>query len=43
MTTTIKREDLIQSVADGLQHISFYHSPDFIQHMAMCWMKSGEW
>ena len=32
--TSIKREDLVQSVADGLQHISYYHSPDFIQHMA---------
>ena len=32
--TIINREDLIQSVADGLQHISFYHSPDFIKHMA---------
>ena len=32
--TSIKREDLIQSVADGLQHISYYHSPDFIRHMA---------
>jgi fumarate hydratase class I len=34
MSTSIKREDLTQSIADGLQHISFYHSPDFIQHMA---------
>ena len=32
--TTIKRDDLTQSIADGLQHISFYHSKDFIQHMA---------
>jgi len=32
--TSIKREDLVQSVADGLQHISYYHSPDFIRHMA---------
>src|SRR5512146_988072 len=32
--TTIQQKDLIQSVADALQYISYYHSPDFIQHMA---------
>ena len=32
--TTIHQKDLIQSVADALQYISYYHSPDFIQHMA---------
>src|SRR5690606_8325070 len=30
----IKQADLIQSVADALQYISYYHSPDFIQAMA---------
>jgi fumarate hydratase, class I len=30
----IKQEDVIQSVADALQYISYYHSPDFIQAMA---------
>lgn len=29
--TTIKQEDLIQSVADALQYISYYHPLDFIQ------------
>jgi fumarate hydratase class I len=29
--TVIKQEDLIQSVADSLQHISFYHPLDYIQ------------
>ncbi|MBC7984532.1 MAG: fumarate hydratase, partial [Candidatus Obscuribacterales bacterium] len=29
----IKQEDLIQSVADALQYISYYHSPDFIAAM----------
>src|SRR6266487_6567031 len=29
--TTIKREDLIQSVADALQFISYYHPADYIR------------
>ena len=29
--TTIRQEDLIQSVADGFQYISYYHPLDFIQ------------
>jgi fumarate hydratase class I len=29
----IKQDDVIQSVADALQYISYYHSPDFIQAM----------
>jgi fumarate hydratase class I len=29
--TVIKQEDLIQSVADALQHISYYHPLDYIQ------------
>jgi fumarate hydratase, class I len=35
--TTIQQEDLIQSVADALQYISYYHSRDFIQAMARAW------
>lgn len=30
----IKTQDVIKSVADALQYISYYHSPDFIQAMA---------
>jgi len=30
---TIKQEDLVQSVADALQHISYYHPRDYIQHL----------
>jgi fumarate hydratase class I len=30
----MKQDDVIQSVADALQYISYYHSPDFIQAMA---------
>ena len=32
--TVIKQADLIQSVADALQYISYYHPPDFIRAMA---------
>ena len=31
--TVIKQDDLIQSVADALQFISYYHPVDFIQAM----------
>lgn len=32
--TTIKQEDFVQSVADALQYISYYHPLDFINAMA---------
>ena len=32
--TVIKQDDLIQSVADALQYISYYHPVDFIQSLA---------
>ncbi len=34
---TIKQQDLIQSVADALQYISFYHPPDFIAALTEAW------
>ena len=34
MTTVIKAEDLIQSIADALQYISYYHPKDYIAHLA---------
>jgi fumarate hydratase class I len=34
MTTIIKQEDLIESVAAALQYISYYHPADYIQHLA---------
>ncbi|MGI9318597.1 MAG: fumarate hydratase [bacterium] len=37
--TIIKQEDLIQSVADSLQYISYYHSPDFVQAMHQAWLR----
>src|SRR5687768_958143 len=36
-TTIIKQDDVIQSVADALQYISYYHSPDFIRAMAQAY------
>src|SRR3546814_14861104 len=34
MTTTITENDLIQSIADAVQFISFYHPDDYIEHLA---------
>ena len=35
--TVIRQDDLINSVADALQYISYYHPPDFIRAMAAAW------
>ena len=32
--TSIKQEDFIQSIADGLQYISYYHPVDYIKNLA---------
>ncbi len=37
--TTIKQDDVIQSVADSLQYISYYHSPDFVEAMHQAWQR----
>jgi len=37
MMSVIKQEDLIQSVADALQFISYYHPVDFIRAMRKAW------
>ena len=34
MTTTIRQQDLIESVAAALQYISYYHPADYIAHLA---------
>src|SRR3546814_20664055 len=34
MTTIIRENDLIQSIADAVQFISFYHPADYIKHLA---------
>ena len=35
--TVIKQDDLIQSIADALQFISYYHPTDFIRAMREAW------
>src|SRR5690625_2649610 len=35
--TSIRQEDLIQSVADALQYISYYHPVDFIEAVHRAW------
>jgi fumarate hydratase class I len=37
--TVIKQEDFIQSIADALQFISYYHPVDFIQNLAKAYDK----
>jgi len=37
--TVIKQDDLIDSVADALQFISYYHPVDFIQAMHQAWLR----
>jgi fumarate hydratase, class I len=37
--TVIKQDDLIDSVADALQFISYYHPVDFIQAMHKAWLR----
>ncbi|MFN7094959.1 MAG: fumarate hydratase, partial [Burkholderiales bacterium] len=39
MTTLIKPADFIQSIAESLQFISYYHPQDFIQAMARAYAK----
>ena len=34
MTTTIRRDDLIETVRAALQYISYYHPADYIAHLA---------
>lgn len=34
---TIRRDDFIQAIDDGLQFISFYHPRDFVQAMSEAW------
>jgi fumarate hydratase class I len=41
MTTVIRQNDLIESVADALQYISYYHPVDFIQAMNAAYEKEA--
>jgi len=35
--TTIRQEDFVQSIADGLQFISYYHPVDYIRALTRAW------
>lgn len=37
--TVIRQEDLIASVADAFQYISFYHPPDYIRALSEAWKR----
>ena len=37
--TVIRQDDLVQSVADALQYISYYHPLDFIQAVHEAYLK----
>jgi len=37
--TTIRQDDLVQSVAAALQYISYYHPADYIQHLARAYAR----
>src|SRR5512133_1370785 len=37
--TTIRQDDFIQSIADALQYISYYHPKDFIEALYAAYQK----
>ncbi|MCU7959648.1 MAG: fumarate hydratase [gamma proteobacterium symbiont of Bathyaustriella thionipta] len=37
MTTLIKKDDFVQSIADALQYISYYHPQDYIRSLTDAW------
>jgi fumarate hydratase class I len=39
--TTIRAQDLVESVASALQYISYYHPADFIAHLARAYEKEA--
>lgn len=41
MSVIIKEEDLIQSIADGIQFISYYHPVDYIRHLARAYERES--
>lgn len=41
MTTTIKENDFIQSIADAVQFISYYHPADYIRHLARAYEREA--
>jgi fumarate hydratase class I len=41
MTTLIRQNDLVETVAAALQYISYYHPADFISHLARAYEKEA--
>ncbi|MCL2178988.1 MAG: fumarate hydratase [Proteobacteria bacterium] len=39
--TTLRQEDFIQSIADALQHISYFHPVDYIRALKVAWEKEA--
>ena len=39
MTTAIRYDDLVESVAAALQYISYYHPTDYISHLARAYQR----
>ena len=37
--TVIREDDLVESITDALQYVSYYHPPDFIRAMAAAWAR----
>jgi len=37
--TVIKQQDMIRSITDSLQYISFYHSKDFVDAMYQAYQR----
>ena len=35
--TLIREEDLIESIADAFQYISYFHPPDFVDSLSSAW------
>jgi len=41
MSTTVRQEDLVESVAAALQYISYYHPADYITHLARAYEREA--
>ena len=35
--TLIREEDLVESIADAFQYISYFHPPDFVTSLSSAW------
>ena len=39
--TVIRENDFVQSIADALQFISYYHPQDYIEHLARAYERAA--